>query len=254
MKKQKLFTFVIIAVVATTGLRAEEASICEELRASFSEMEEISPILVSEEEEEKIKKSRPCLRTYPWPDGEFFVDDSLFGRSVSADRMGEISQRVSLVASKYSERALIVPRLPSVTDEHERYVLVRLLEGMNPELLSMFGTFLHLASLLREGRLQDVADLAEEEFSKTELSAAAAPYDEMEAHTYYTKQRLANFFVLFKYIALSELGANSAEEGISQLQEFLKIRPLLGVEIQGQGDPAIALFWNAGCDIPEFGG
>src|SRR6478672_1195647 len=54
----------------------------------------------TEKEIEKICTERPCLKHFPWPRGEFLVDEGS-KKAVTADRIGEISASVRKICTEW---------------------------------------------------------------------------------------------------------------------------------------------------------
>jgi hypothetical protein len=67
--------------------------------------------------------------------------------------------------------------------------------------VKLYGAFMHLGKLLEEARYDDLLASADASIKKFSIKPKQTSLDEIEQRTYFTKESLANFIVLYKYKA-----------------------------------------------------
>ena len=219
---------------------------CPALEALLTEMLLIDPIeRKSEKEMDEILRRRPCLKTYPWPQG-VFVTGTEQARRVTAQEMRVLRDDVSDLIEIYRSEGMSAFR-----DVEEDGLASRVSKGMkegwDSVLVDRFGTILLLQLLIAEERYAEAQQEINRAFGRWYITARDARWDTGDEHTYFSYYTQDNLFLLLKYITLAKVGAATRTEAVDVAAMYARVRQLLSDEIGMLGDPAAELLWNAGC-------
>lgn len=207
---------------------------------------ELSPppmIERTEEELERLTAIRPCLKSYPWPDGVFFTETENEA-AISPSDMVVLRFRIARLVQQYK----IAPLPPTSTEDRTAFVFhYWSQDGGDHDLLERFGSFLVAFKFLEAGQ-PDIALLeAERAIKRWNLSGSRTGWDAADHATYFSDGTLANLLLLLRFTAKSQVAPESRQQAIQTATEYANLRQLLSEEIEFLGDPAQELLLYTGC-------
>jgi hypothetical protein len=188
-----------------------------------------------EEKAEPDPGGRVCIKSYPWPGG--FSDERF--RKMTAASMRKVRDGIDSLTTRFEagDPGLKddVGRLPS----HERQ-LYRELPNEDPEQIRLYGDFLCLLTMNREGRYEEVLKFLAQVGGRHDLTVRPGG-DWGEESTYFSRQSLRNKMAVLGYTARVTARADSAADVFRLAAEFLDDRPALLPHQNLVGDPTVII-------------
>jgi hypothetical protein len=201
----------------------------------------------TEAEISKIIIERACLKHFPWPKGEFVVDDPDSGKkAVSVGRMGEISASIRQVCDAWSkDKAGLLAKADQLSAV-ESATLRMLRQGTDHEQLALYGEFFYLLKLRKAGQPKRIVEVVEKIKQSDPLKIELVQQDELEDSTYFTKQTLRCMIRLIHANAAAEIYQNDPKRLLPVVAGILENWPTLESHTNMGGDPRQALLTTLG--------
>lgn len=213
-------------------------------------IEALRKLLAFNAETEKLNtlSERATLKPFPWPKGEFLLDDAKSGLvAVSASRMGEISSQVRFVCDRWPEqRVQLLANLMNLQPVEQN--TVRMLEdGADAIQLALYGDLMHLIKLQQKGDTKRIVEVFESirAGGKETLAIEFAPGDSGEA-TIFTSETLRCYLNLFYSKAAAVEFTAKPKNLAAVVSDVLQHWPTLKHHIKLVGDPREALLLAQG--------
>lgn len=194
----------------------------------------------------EASETRPCIKTYPWPEGVFW-DDTSEERAITADEMRKLRDKVSRLILNHRTFPAMTLSLEDSDDLTEAKFAYRTRKGWDHELLERFGAFLFIRKLQEEERHEEAMREVDAVYSRWAIAARNSRWDEADHATYFSRETHDNLFVLLRFMTLAKLGSETRAEALSVADDFARVRGLLSEEISLLEDPAYELFSSTGC-------
>jgi hypothetical protein len=215
----------------------------------------------SAEEIEKITDAQPCLQHFPWPKGEFLVEDGQ-RKAVTPARMSEISDEIARVCQLYKtdQQALMQAiEKGTLSDSQKKTVYMLAKQDVNPDHLTLYARFFQIMKLRQEGQSAEILSVVRKVRTEDPLNVELAPKTiykvntlkglqevDLEESTYYSMTTLRNSINLFDYEARAHVHSGKPRELLGDLSEYLEHRAILENYAQFDNDPLPGLLESLG--------
>lgn len=251
MMRGSLVLIVLVSLCTPLDLVAAEAE-CSVLKTKLTETLPTHPHMeISEDEWEEIVRIRPCISSYPWPKGLYFVDTEK-DAGINPEEMRALRDRVSKLIEEYKENQELFG-LSAMSEaflkDDQTFMLFASWanDGGDLNLLHRFGTILLSYSLYREGLYAEAQTEIDSAFGQWDIAVHDHQWDAGDAVTYFSFETQDNMFVLLKYMVLARIDPSTHAEGQRAATEYASVRDVLSEEIRFLNDPGSNLLKNAGC-------
>jgi hypothetical protein len=245
-----------IGLAACSPLCAGDDNVCARLFAALGGAGATPPAKkkatdFTQQEIRDILTQRPCLKHFPWPEHEFLVPDGT-KKAVSTERMGEIAAGIRSVCTQWVKDRNRLMRKVNGLSEWERRTVGMLQEGTDPENLALFGEFMYVLKLRKDGKNEKIVETVEAIRKHDPLRVEAATMDEFEDSTYYTKPTLRCMITLIDYGAKAETLRDEPGKLLPVLADLLDTWPILQYHTGLAGDPKTRLLALVGRLRPKL--
>ncbi len=238
-----LITIIIMqSIWYTVGAYADDCTVANSL--INTKPPHIEKIILSKDQMYKAAEKRVCVKSYPWPKGVFLInrhDDEHDDKAITANEMEQLANSISYALDKSDYSKLDA--------KSNKSLKLHVDAGADHGQIKRYGAFMHLKKLYDEARYEDLLKAADSYIKQFDIEVRQTNWDNMEDLTYFTKESLANFIVLYKYKAKSNIFVGTMKDKRDDLLEYANIRNSLSAQINFNKDldSTEDLLNNAGC-------
>jgi len=135
-----------------------------------------------------------------------------------------------------AELARIAGSIKSLPDVDQQFYFA-VSNGLDLDQLSLYADFLYGRIMASHGEWQRVADCVAEAKTAFALQVRPVTFDEMDEHTYFSKEALGNMLSIQDFEARAHLIPNTLSDRAALISKFLDERPALLSYYEIAGDP-----------------